>query len=1009
MRNVRKQIKHGDENSFKIQNKYKINHKIPQLERKNHTQKELNKEQNSLINFKTNKEPLISQKKINKKLFLIPKFNLNTEKNRTIIEFNTVDNDLNLNLDNITKHKKLLFPITNNNNDEIIYKEKNNSVENNHNKIYVHKKLKNANKKIMNISRNDKSNQNIKFRNTFFQTNKNKDYYQNLIFFPNKPKIFKKKQLSDIENMDSEEVENKIPNIKYLNRSPIAKKKRIFFEVPLNENLTNTNDESFNKINDNYNDDCPDDIETRLDNLNDYINICSINNKTVENDNSNMLEEEDKIVIKKKNNKIRHKNLFINTSKINNIKNDPKKNEDNNTININKNIIINKKIILFPEENNNCSKTSYGFFNTFTNKYKNIINMPYSNRTERYINKFNKYNKFSQNINFNNNRNLSLSKTNSTLNNFIYKRKNFYSKSPRSSRYINSFTEYNNSQSNKNFTNLFNKNNIAYQMSNTSVEFYQPKKNYFYKNKENISNKSNKSLNNQKSFETKGRLQNDKDKDEVYVNYKLNSSKDLIKVNQNPNILIINDKNENEEIKIKPKKVNIKFSILDICKYLETKLKTILNKLIKYQNCEKDCYDFINYYFENNFCQEKINIFKNVKNKEILTNLTKMEIINVYICYDILCSKKFNKACIVLKTIISLLYDNFVLILILIVRNNNENKNKDILKNLNLIINEYISKKNYFKKNNINENKIIEIIEKNSNETINYYKMLIDSFYSKNYSEKEKESLNKIKFPEYIKNINPKNSEKNNNNKIKNIICHFFNESYKKTHDFIIDELKSFFYQILIHSKNDTKTDSKTDKNTKKYKIFDKPANIKVIKQFILPPIKNNYKYSLILNLDETLVYRKNILILRPYLNEFLHEMKYLYEIIIFSDTSKEYTYFIADIIQQKEKYFSYILNNKYITYNNKNDKIKDLSILGRELNNIVIVDSNDKYYKRNKANLICIKPFYGDLNIDKNILKFLSNFLKELITDNEKVGDIRISLNNLKYKLYPIVINNLD
>ena len=83
--------------------------------------------------------------------------------------------------------------------------------------------------------------------------------------------------------------------------------------------------------------------------------------------------------------------------------------------------------------------------------------------------------------------------------------------------------------------------------------------------------------------------------------------------------------------------------------------------------------------------------------------------------------------------------------------------------------------------------------------------------------------------------------------------------------------------------------------------------------------------------------------------------------------------------------------------------------MLGRELNNIVIVDSNDKYYKRNKANLICIKPFYGDLIIDKNILKFLSNFLKELITDNEKVGDIRISLNNLKYKLYPIVINNLD
>lgn len=74
----------------------------------------------------------------------------------------------------------------------------------------------------------------------------------------------------------------------------------------------------------------------------------------------------------------------------------------------------------------------------------------------------------------------------------------------------------------------------------------------------------------------------------------------------------------------------------------------------------------------------------------------------------------------------------------------------------------------------------------------------------------------------------------------------------------------------------------------------------------------------------------------------------------------------------------------------------------------MIVVDNIKQYYK-NKENLICIKSFFGDVNNDKKTLKLLGNVLKEIKTDSENSGDIRTSINQLKYKLYPKVINSLD
>ena len=173
----------------------------------------------------------------------------------------------------------------------------------------------------------------------------------------------------------------------------------------------------------------------------------------------------------------------------------------------------------------------------------------------------------------------------------------------------------------------------------------------------------------------------------------------------------------------------------------------------------------------------------------------------------------------------------------------------------------------------------------------------------------------------------------------------------------------------------------------------------------------------MILDLDETLIYLQNkdslkvdinSIILRPNLHEFLHEMKSIYELIIFSENSQEYVEPIIDLIQKKENYFDYIICKSFITYDNKGNEIKDLSLLGRDLKNVIVVDNIKQYYK-NKENLICIKSFFGDVNNDKKTLKLLGNVLKEIKTDSENSGDIRTSINQLKYKLYPKVINSLD
>ena len=288
--------------------------------------------------------------------------------------------------------------------------------------------------------------------------------------------------------------------------------------------------------------------------------------------------------------------------------------------------------------------------------------------------------------------------------------------------------------------------------------------------------------------------------------------------------------------------------------------------------------------------------------------------------------------------------------------------------------------------------------------------MITNNFYM-NYSNKN----NYIKFPECI-NINTRELDKT---KLDAIISSFFIESYKSLPSFYFETFKKFYYSFLCFNENEEKNENIFEENLKKSHIEEEKD-----KKYLLPEIKGK-KYSLILDLDETIIYsqrnfnykirksenriNKKKIILRPGLYEFLHEMKTLFELIVFSSGTPDYVDPIIKIIEKNEKYFDHILYRHHITLDENGYNVKNLDLIGRDLSKVIIVDDIPRYFSLHKENGINIKPFCGNILSDTKTLKTLNVVLKQIRVDAEETNDIRISLQKYKHLLYPNVINNIE
>ena len=457
---------------------------------------------------------------------------------------------------------------------------------------------------------------------------------------------------------------------------------------------------------------------------------------------------------------------------------------------------------------------------------------------------------------------------------------------------------------------------------------------------------------------------------------------------------------------------------------LEKRIKFLLDKINKYQICQKECYEYIIYFFDNNLYNEESKIFKhNHTKKNFLDNL-KIEILCFFLCYDITFSKSFNQTAILFKTIFNIIHTNFLIFASYLINNNQMNINKfnqKHLENLISIIDQDLKVK--LNKREMNDYDILQLITNNSKNINNYYKMVIDNIYGQYYLSNN----NNIRFPQCLNNENKSNLTED---ELLNIKSSFFFDSYRLLTNYNFEDLYEFFNIYLNKKRNLIKNqklennfidnNNISNRNSKRIKL-----NIieNKIEKYLLPKIKSNYKYSLVLDLDETLICIKRdsnnkikhnkfnnlmTLILRPGLLDFLHKMKKLYELILFSLGTSEYVSPIIKNIEKKEKFFEHILYREHVTYDDNGNFFKNLNLLNRDVKNILIVDDNSKNFKYHKSNGICIKPFYGDLNNDKNTLKILGNILFKIRYDADLTGDIRISLNKEKNNmLFSQIANN--
>ena len=185
--------------------------------------------------------------------------------------------------------------------------------------------------------------------------------------------------------------------------------------------------------------------------------------------------------------------------------------------------------------------------------------------------------------------------------------------------------------------------------------------------------------------------------------------------------------------------------------------------------------------------------------------------------------------------------------------------------------------------------------------------------------------------------------------------------------------------------------------------------NINIFPPINIAPIKK----TLVLDLDETLVHSSmtpfekpsditltinvkgkfyNVYVLkRPHLEEFLLEMSHIYEIIVFTASLKEYADPLIKIID-KHKVVKYVLNREHCLFE-YGVYIKDLGVIQRKLENLIIIDNNPISYLRNKENGIPILSWYDDLK-DNELIKIIP-----LLRYLSRVNDVRPIISQIVIK----------
>ena len=491
--------------------------------------------------------------------------------------------------------------------------------------------------------------------------------------------------------------------------------------------------------------------------------------------------------------------------------------------------------------------------------------------------------------------------------------------------------------------------------------------------------------------------------------------------NNNYKYIYLSPKNEkmNQEKNTNDDNVEIK---LDDLILFEEKLNDIYialkTKNVYEGGASEECSEFISFYFHSSL-KNNFTYFFNGMNKVIIKSAINLILYTIIISYHLSLNpaflKKLNQK---LKNIFSLSKLNLYL----------------FIKKIQLFYGEKFTKKNdmYFRNFNYiliqkgifncNESKIVKIVNKNCYEIVSYLDKILDFYKSaeNNYYQdfidifSSISKINEIDIHNYfyshlflnssIDKPKPKKNFVKKHNKIyeEYNINTETNETTLNRPSIPIAKITEDLKDINALVENDIKLFSKQKNKEQENNII-----LDYEKNKASPPFlknKNQKKYTLVLDLEETLVHINQLgeCILRPGLYKFLKNIKPYYELVSFSNESKYLSEPIIDIIEEKKKYFDYNLYREHLTFIGK-EFIKDLSKLGRDIKKVIVVDNIANNYKLNPENGIQILPFFGENN-DDNVLEELKKIL--ILFYKDKLEDLRIGIKRYRKDIINKITN---
>ena len=626
----------------------------------------------------------------------------------------------------------------------------------------------------------------------------------------------------------------------------------------------------------------------------------------------------------------------------------------------------NNELYLNQENVNNNSFDSYMNQNLNKRNYFNDNKFIYYGNDENkkinnYAAKYKQINYFEQNE-LNNNRNTVLNNIFKNENNnrnigniFNNINNNIFDSNYIGNEYLGNFSTKNNSIQNPKF--------ITYNILNSNPSY----SNIPIRTIINTSNQLNNSFSNKNIFVPSKRRIANKNSNCIYNNKYNNYNNNIYNSNSNYNDLDNNNQqiqyHQNKNKKTRNTSINIEDLLV-----LEEKIYEIIIALNENGTMHYECFDFWNYYYNCSLFGQLEKLFK-TQNEQINVQISINHIlISIMICYDYSYEIEImNRDYSLLEEILKLNHKILMIIYEHILgKISSESKSNIWVFKLRDLVNNYNNKSNndYFAGSS--QMSSIEKIIYNTSAIVQSIRVLLKNYKTHNVS--------------YLTSLFKKISEK----------------TYKEIDNYFRD------YILRVDNFNGSVLASVFLKENENFKTEPAP--------YIRT--KNQKPFSLILDLDETLIHFKvnneddseGMLQIRPGVIPFLEKVGKYYELIVFTAATQDYGDLLIDAIEENNVYFEHRFYRQH-TIIIGNDFVKDLNRIGRPLDKIIIVDNMPQNFRLQKENGINIKAFWGE-DSDDNALQELGIILINIALDG---GDVRKGLEKYKDEIIRKVTSNIS